>query len=75
METIERPEWQAETCLTGGYLCGHRHRSRMAAGRCLPCVPRGPGNAGAFSMARVVAMNATAEAIEADLSEPYDEEG
>lgn len=58
MKTI----YQAETCATGGYLCGHAHRSRAAASRCLPRVPKGGG---AFSMARVVAINDAAESEDA----------
>ena len=57
----DAPTWQAETCLTGGYLCGHAHRSRAAAERCLPSVPTGPGFSGAFSMASVKPMNEAAE--------------
>ena len=32
--------YEAETCHTGGYLCGHHHRTPEAARRCLPTLPR-----------------------------------
>jgi hypothetical protein len=48
--------YESETCLTGGYLCGHRHATREDAERCLPEVP--PHDPGALtrpiSMARVL---------------------
>lgn len=40
MPTTETPHYEAETCHTGGHLCGHRHRTRQAAERCLPKLPR-----------------------------------
>ena len=62
--TTSRAEWQAETCHTGGYLCGHAHRSRAAAKRCLPRLPRGQGFESCYSMAAVVAQNAAAREID-----------
>jgi hypothetical protein len=48
--------YEAETCATGGYLCGHRHRTPGAAERCLPTVPRSQigSMTQEFSMARVL---------------------
>jgi hypothetical protein len=51
----ENGHYEAETCLTGGYLCGHRHTSEAGAARCLPSVPRSPSGSltNAFSLAGV----------------------
>lgn len=47
--------YEAETCHTGGYLCGHRHRTRSGAERCLPRLPRQTSTLTRyFSMARVI---------------------
>ena len=48
--TTDIVHYEAEQCHTGGYLCGHHHRSREAASRCLPGLPTGRG---CFSMASV----------------------
>lgn len=50
--------YEAETCATGGYLCGHKHRTPKAAERCLPRVPRSPSGSLTqnFSTAGVVWM-------------------
>lgn len=45
--------WYAETGLTGGGNCGHKHRTAATAERCLPRVPPSSGNTQNFSMARV----------------------
>ena len=48
--TTEIVHYEAEQSHTGGCLCGHHHRSREAASRCLPGVPTGRG---CFSMAEI----------------------
>ena len=61
---MERPIFHAETCHTGGFLCRHHHRTREAAERCLPRLPRGRGTSGTFSLAAVIAINAAARAAD-----------
>ncbi len=59
--------WQAETCHTGGFLCGHAHRTRTDAARCLPRLPRAPRGSltQPCSLARVVPMNDAARQADA----------
>jgi hypothetical protein len=61
------PHYEAETCHTGGYLCGHRHRTREAAERCLPKLPKQSSGSLTryFSMARVLPMNEAARELDA----------
>ena len=68
------PIWQAETCATGGYLCGHQHRTRKAAERCLPRVPPSPSGSLTrnFSMARIISMNAAAHRCDVESIETED---
>lgn len=53
---MKKGHYEAETCATGGYLCGHKHRTPEAAERCLPQIPRSPSGSLTqnFSMARVL---------------------
>lgn len=53
----ERAVWKTEQSHTGGHLCRHNHRTRSGAERCLPRLTTGQCHRGAFSLARVVAMN------------------
>ncbi len=46
-EQIYAGHYEAETCCTGGYLCGHKHPTAYDASRCLPAWPKPPG----YSMA------------------------
>ena len=70
--TKNRPQaiWKAETCLTGGYLCNHNHRSREAAEKCLPKIPDSVSGSLTtyFSLANVVAMNEEAKEIDENYS-------
>lgn len=63
MAEIRIAYWSADQDLTGGSPCSHRHRTREAAERCLPAVPRSSGGTQHFSRARVHAIDANGHDI------------
>jgi hypothetical protein len=70
---MNKGHYEAETCCTAGYLCGHKPRTPEAAERCRAKAPQGRGYENCFSMATIVWCGTGPDPRE-DSTEPFEKQ-